>query len=121
VCRRGTFSRVINDPIFASFDTTPSYVTNTMQPQQSQARQMVQLTLIYQKIKRNLDSMTLLDSDDERGDKTKIVIMSTTMRARSTRRVLEIPTTTTPQATRQRRPLLLLLQSLGKKIRNLST
>jgi hypothetical protein len=59
---------------------------------------------------------------------TKIVV-STTMRARSTRRVLEMPRrlypnvpTTTPQATRQRRPLLLLLlQSLGKKIRNLST
>jgi hypothetical protein len=48
-------------------------VTNTTQPQQSQAQQMVQLTLTIvdraQKNKRNLDTMTLLDSDDERGDK----------------------------------------------------
>jgi hypothetical protein len=104
-------------------------VTNTTQPQQSQARQMVQLTLTKvdnaQKNKRNLDTMTLSDSDDERGDKKKIV-MSTTMRARSTQRLLEMPRrlhsnvpTTTTQTTRQRRPLLLLLQSLGKKVRNL--
>jgi hypothetical protein len=63
----------INDPIFASFDTAPSYVTNTTQPRQSPAQQMVQWTLTNvdraQKNKRNLDTMTLSDSDDERGDK----------------------------------------------------
>jgi hypothetical protein len=59
--------------IFASFDTAPAYVTNTTQLQHSQARQMVWLTLTNfdgaQKNKRNLDTMTLSDSDDERGDK----------------------------------------------------
>jgi hypothetical protein len=74
VCRRGAFFRVkYNDPSFASFDTAPSYVTNTTQPQQSQARQIVQSTLTNvdraQKNKRNLDTMTWSDSDDERGDK----------------------------------------------------
>jgi hypothetical protein len=54
--------------------TAPSYVTIITQPQQSEARQMVQLTLTNvdwaQKNKRNLDTMTSLsDSDDERGDK----------------------------------------------------
>jgi hypothetical protein len=48
-------------------------VTNTTQPQKSQARQMVQLTLTNvdraQKNKRNLYTMIFSDSDDERGDK----------------------------------------------------
>jgi hypothetical protein len=87
---------------------------------------MVQLTLTNvdraQKNKRNLDTMTLSDSDDERGDKEDRYEHDD--EARSTRRVLEMPRrlhpnvpTTTTQATRQRRPLLLLLllQSLGKK------
>jgi hypothetical protein len=56
-----------------SFHTAPFYVTNTTQPQQSQVRQMVQSTLTNvdwaQKNIRNLDTMTLSDSDDERGDK----------------------------------------------------
>jgi hypothetical protein len=120
--QEGRFFRCeINDPIFAFFDTAPSYVTNTTQPQQFQARQMVQWTLTdvdgAQKNKRNLDTMTLSDSDDERGDKEDRYEHDDegSLYAEMPRRLHPNVPTTTTQATRQRRPLLLLLQSLGKR------
>jgi hypothetical protein len=67
--------------------------------------------------------MIFSDSDDERGDKEDHYEHDDEGSLYAdTRRVLEMPRrlhpnvpTTTTQATRQRRPLLLLLKSLGKK------